>query len=270
MRIALLALAAGLAGCAGAEAAMVAAQPPALAAGAPDELGFHAGETMAFELQLGGVLLGEAQLAVGELGEVDGRRAIVVRSRAATAGAASLLGKVSDEATSVIDADTGRPISLATVFLKGDRRTEASATFDGGVAEMTIQRHGEPAPRKHRITAQAHALHEAHSAIAQVRGWRAAPGAVRTVLVIGGRRMWRVDMKHVGVDTVGSALGNRRALVYDGTAFRARADLAPESGRPARTFRVWLSDDADRVPLRVSAKTEFGAIELTLTDYARP
>jgi hypothetical protein len=42
-----------------------------------------------------------------------------------------------------------------------------------------------------------------------------------------------------------------------------------ESDKPARTFTVWLSDDADRVPLKVSAKTELGDIVMVLTDYQR-
>jgi hypothetical protein len=37
-----------------------------------------------------------------------------------------------------------------------------------------------------------------------------------------------------------------------------------------RTFTVWLTDDADRVPLRVLANTELGDITVDLTDYSRP
>src|SRR5688572_3324825 len=92
-----------IAGCAGVDA-MPAPQAPAAAHAQEPQLGLHPGENMAFEVQLGGVLVGEAQLAVGEIGVADGRSALVVKSRAATAGAAALLRKISDEATSVIDA----------------------------------------------------------------------------------------------------------------------------------------------------------------------
>jgi hypothetical protein len=51
---------------------------------------------------------------------------------------------------------------------------------------------------------------------------------------------------------------------------RARPDLTPEPNRPARSFTVWLSDDADRVPLRFSAHTELGEISIELVDYERP
>lgn len=268
-----LLLAVALAGCAGAEA-MPAPQAPAAAPAADRQpgrqLGLFPGEAMAFEVQLSGVLVGEAQLAVGDLGVADGRPAIVVRSRAATAGAAALVRNIVDEATSVIDADSGRPISVDTNVVMGDKRITANATFSGNAATVTYRRSAEAAPQTTRIDFGANALHDAHTAMAQVRGWKAAPGTTRTVFVIGGRRLWRVDVKYVGEGTIGSALGNRRAVIFDGTGYRARRDLSIESNRPARTFRVWLSDDADRVPLQVSAKTELGDVVMTLTEYSRP
>ena len=65
-------------------------------------------------------------------------------------------------------------------------------------------------------------------------------------------------------------VGNRRAIVLEGTSFRARRDLTAEAGKATRTFRVWLSDDADRVPLKCSAHTELGDIVMDLVEYARP
>lgn len=266
---ALVAVLAGCAGCAGVDA--MPAPPPAAAVSAHErQLGLYPGEAMAFQVQLGGVLVGEAQLAVGELGEVDGRSAIVVRSRAATAGAVALVRNIVDEATTVIDADTGRPLSVETNAVMGAKRFAASATFRGNAATVTFRRGAAATPQTGRIDFGANALHDAHTAMAQLRGWKAAPGATRTVFVIGGRRLWRVDVTYAGEATIGSAVGNRRAVMFDGIAYRARRDLNVESNRPARTFRVWLSDDADRVPLQVIAKTELGDVVMALTEYSRP
>jgi hypothetical protein len=258
-----------LAGCAGADATP-APQTPAAAGPATTQLGLYPGETMAYEVQLGGVLVGEAQLAVGEIGLVEGRRALVVKSRAATAGAAALVRNIVDEATTVIDADTGRPISVETNVVMGEKRTAASATFSGTSASVTYRRTAEAAPQTAKIDFGTNALHDAHSAMAQLRGWKAAPGTTRTVFIVGGRRLWRVDVTYAGEGTIGSALGNRRTVMYDGIAYRAKRDLTVESRLPARTFRVWLSDDADRVPLQVTAKTELGDVVMTLAEYARP
>ena len=91
--MAVLAVAAELLGsCAGAEAMTQPAAPAAHPApAAAVEVGLNPGETMAFEVRLAGIVAGEAQLAVGELGDYQGHRAVVVKSRAATAGAAALI-----------------------------------------------------------------------------------------------------------------------------------------------------------------------------------
>jgi hypothetical protein len=286
VRRTLLALAAGLGaasgvtslgglGCAGAEATALPPAPAPRPAAAPVEVGLNPGETMAFEVRLAGLVAGEAQLAVGALGAYQGHRAVVVKSRAATAGAAAMIRHIVDEATTVIDLDTGRPLALDTVVEQGDTRTTASAKFTDNVANITYERSGEREPHHLRVDFGRGAagsglqVHDAHSAMAQLRGWRAAPGTRRTVFVVGGRRLWRIDVAYAGQDTIGSALGNRRAIRFSGESYRARPDFSPETARPTRTFTVWLSDDADRVPLKVVAKTELGEVVMNLTEYSR-
>lgn len=265
-------LAAG--GCAGAEATTL---PPAPATrpNAPVEIGLNPGETMAFEVRLSGIVAGEAQLAVGELGAYEGHRAVVVKSRAATAGAAALIRHIVDEATTVIDLDTGRPLALETLVEQGDSKITATAKFTDTAADLTYMRSTDQEPHRLRLefgrgaVAAAGLVHDAHSAMAQLRGWRATAGTRRTVFVIGGRRLWRIDVTYAGQDTIGSSIGNRRAIRYTGESYRARPDFSPETPRPTRTFTVWLSDDADRVPLKVMAKTELGDVVMDLTEYSR-
>jgi len=259
-----------LVGCAGADA--MTSQQPAPAASAPqaqDTLGLHPGEQMAFEVHIAGVLAGEAQLAVGQPGEVDGRKVIVVKSRASTAGAAALIKQISDEATSVIDVETGRPISLESLIVNSGKRTTASAKFAGGIAEVTYQRPTDTEPKTQKINFGNVVVNDAHTAMAALRGWKGTKGAVRTVYVIGGRRLWRIDVTYIGEEEIGTALGNRRAIMFEGKSYRAKPNMTVESNKPARTFSVWLSDDADRVPLKVTAQTELGSIVMELTDYTR-
>jgi hypothetical protein len=259
-----------IAGCAGAEAMTVPPAPaarPAVAVAA-EEVGLHPGESMAFEIRLAGILAGEAQLAVGDIGSYEGHRAVVVKSRAATVGAAALVKHIVDEATTVVDMDTGRPIALETLVEVGKNRTTAKARFTARSAEITYTR-SEQAPQHIQLDFGTTTVHDAHSAMAQLRGWRAAPGTVRSVFVIGGRRVWRVDVTYLGEDTIGTATGNRRAVRFTGESYRATRKLTVDPGRPSRTFTVWLTDDADRVPLRVAARTELGEIAMELTDYSR-
>lgn len=237
------------------------------------ELGLVPGETMAFELKLAGIPAGEAQLAVGDIGDVDGHRALIVKSHAETTGAAALVRHVVDESTTVIDAATGLPLSLEIHAEQGDAKGSASATFHTAgathSADVTYRRPEDPNPRTQHLEFGTAAVHDAHSAMAQLRGWRATPGDKRSVYAVGGRRVWRVDVTYVGDDTLGLAIGNRRAMKFLGEAFRTKRDLSAETDKPNRTFAAWLSADADRVPLKLVAKTEFGEIAMELTEYNR-
>jgi hypothetical protein len=266
------AVAAALAGCASADA--MASQSPggAEAVVQPPALGLYPGETMAFEVHLAGVLAGEAQVAVGEVGDVNGVQAIVVKSRAATAGAVALVKAISDEATTVIDVVTGRPLSLSATLSSNGKVSTAAATFagDGKSASVTYRRPQDTADKTTIVKFGDREVYDAHTAMAAMRGWRAQKGAQRTVWVIGGRRLWRIDMTYSGEETIGSALGNRPAIVLDGKGYRARGNMAVDENKPGRTFRVWLSDDADRVPLKVTATTELGEVVMDLTEYQRP
>jgi len=259
-----------LVGCAGAEAMTLAPQPSRVRAMPVDEVGLHPGESMAFEVRLGGVLAGEAELAVGELGQFEGHRAVVVKSRAATAGAAALIDRIVDESTTVVDMDSGRPLAVDTFVEQRGKTTTAHATFTGRVASVTYAHPNDPHPHTYKIDFGAIAVQDTLSAMAQLRGWRAPPGTQRSVYVIGGRQLWRVDVRFVGTETIGSVLGNRRAIHFDGASYRTRPNVLLHGQKPARTFSVWLSDDADRVPLKMTAKTELGEVTMQLTQYDRP
>jgi hypothetical protein len=258
-------------GCAAADAmTSTPTSKPAPVATQTNEVGLNPGESMAFEVRVGGVLAGDAALAVGEIGDFEGKRAVVVKSRAQTAGAAALLKHVLDEAQTVIDIDSGRPMQLETLVEMGDKKTTATATFSGQIADVVYTRSGDPEPHKYKLNFGTNTVHDTHSAMAQVRGWRGKPGDTRSVFVVGGRRLWRVDVKYMGDETIGTAVGNRACVKFEGSSYRARADFKVESNSPARTFTVWLSDDADRVPVKVVAHTELGDLTVDLTEYNRP
>ena len=59
-------------------------------------------------------------------------------------------------------------------------------------------------------------------------------------------------------------------LRIDGLATRVNSRLGYDIGKKPRTYTVWVSDDADRVPLKVVARTELGNLEVELVHYERP
>ncbi|MEZ4359836.1 MAG: DUF3108 domain-containing protein [Kofleriaceae bacterium] len=245
-------------------------QPPAAAPAPVGELGLLPGETMAFVVKLAGLEVGEAALAVGERGAYEGHPALTVRSKIGTTGAARLLRAADDESTTVINLATGAPLRLDTHVLMGGQETFTKALFAPDHVDVEVRRTGVAGVRAYTFGAGDGATLDAHAAMAHLRGWRPARGTSRTVWLVGGRRLWRVDLAYAGDETIGTEQGNRKATRLDGVAYRAQPDRSLDESKPPRRFSVWMSDDADRVPLRVSATTEYGEIELELVDYQRP
>jgi hypothetical protein len=244
--------------------------PAATAADTDDEIqGFAPGEQLAFEVRVAGVLAGEAQFAAGQPGIVDGRRAIAVSSVIKSAGAFALIKEVKDDVTSIIDLERVRPMRTTSDVIFGARRYHADTSFSDHGARIQYTPNGESTRELVYEFGDA-VVHDAHSSMALVRTWTADPGERIALWVIGGRRIWRTEIWVVGTEVIGTKLGNQPAISIDGTSVRSRPDLSPEPSKPPRSFSVWMSDDADRVPLRFSAKTELGDIVIDLVAYERP
>jgi len=194
-----------------------------------------AGEVMEYEVQLRGITVGRVQVAVGDPGEVDGRHAIIVRSRGASAGVVALLGELSWEMTTTVDLDAGYALT-------------EDEEFTAIVAGKRKHEHTD------RTWARDEGHHNIHSAAGGLRGWRSQLGARVAADVHLGNATIPVELR----DSDREMVGDKPAVRYDGIA----ADELSVS--------IWISDDVARVPLRVHCGTKFGDIQIELVGYELP
>lgn len=103
--------------------------------------------------------------------------------------------------------------------------------------------------------------HDLHSALALLRAWRPRLDEVGYFYVVLGRRLWRVDVRHVGPEMIHAQGAPQLTQRLDGVSVRL---WQPEAVEPRR-FSLWLSADAARVPLRMVADASFGQVTLALT-----
>lgn len=108
----------------------------------------------------------------------------------------------------------------------------------------------------------AHA-HDLHSALALLRSWRPRLDEVGYFYAVLGRRLWRVDVRHVGPEMIRAQGAPQLTQRLDGVSVRL---WQPEAVEPRR-FSLWLSADAARVPLRMVADASFGQVTLALTGH---
>jgi hypothetical protein len=103
--------------------------------------------------------------------------------------------------------------------------------------------------------------HDLHSALALLRGWRPRLDEVGYFYVVLGRRLWRVEVRHVGPEMIRAQGAPQLSQRLDGVSVRL---WQPDEVEPRR-FSLWLSSDAARVPLRMVADASFGQVTLALT-----
>ncbi len=103
--------------------------------------------------------------------------------------------------------------------------------------------------------------HDLHSSLALLRAWRPRLDEVGYFYVVLGRRLWRVDVRHVGPEMIRAQGTPQLAQRLDGVSVRL---WQPEKAEPRR-FSLWLSADDARVPLRMVADASFGQVTLGLT-----
>jgi hypothetical protein len=238
---------------------------------------FIPGETMRFELGLRGVVGGEASIAVGAPGVVDGRRTIIVRSRVESAGVVAMFKEIKDEIQTSVDLDTGLPVRLQGHVKFGKRESTIDAAFrlpeakvPGGY-DLTIQRVGAAAPRLvHMIMPGQQPAFDSHTVIGAMRAWRAEDGQYTYFYVLVGRHLWQNTVRMTGRERLRTKLGRFDAVRIEGVARRMTRALKEDKKKPPRSFTLWMSDDDARLPLRVEAKTEYGVVEATLVDYQAP
>lgn len=205
--------------------------PKALRAG--DLLGVP-GESVEYRVAMRGFTLGSVVVAVGQIGEVEGHRAVVVRSRGSGSGAFALFSEISWELKTVLALDLGKALS-------------EEETID---VELPV---GKKEHEHETRDLTADPTHNLHSAAGALRAWRSKLGDTATFDV-------RVVDAYLTVELTDAARekhGDMPAVRYDGVA------------KATGTYKlsIWVSDDETRVPLRFTSQTKWGEVVVDLVSY---
>lgn len=105
--------------------------------------------------------------------------------------------------------------------------------------------------------------HDMHSSMLLLRAWRPRLDESAYFYVVLGRRPWRVDVTSRGPEMI--KLGGEPRLTYRIDGVAERMDPPGIEGTTRKRFSLWLSEDGDRVPLRMVADASFGQVTMTLT-----
>jgi len=152
------------------------------------------GEQMTFSVSLAGIEGGEAVIASGQPGVMDGRRVVVMRSRVETSGLAKAIKEVRDDVTTWIDASSGHPVYQRAQLKFGAREAEMETKFQEGLSgslRFSYQRAGRRVRTIRQRVPATDTVLDGHSLIGVLRGWDPRPGEESYFHVLAGKRLWQ-------------------------------------------------------------------------------
>lgn len=218
------------------------------------------GERLAFRLSWSGLVAGHAAMSVAEE-VVDGRPMWLLTSTTRSTKAIDWFYPVRDRVESRIDPDTGIPLRIEIDQHHGRRTRVRTTVFDQAAHQATTFQPGhdpvmeETPPNVHDIL----------SCLYYLRSFpRLEPGETYVIDVHEGKKNWRLLVHALRREPVGTPAG-----AFDTVAVRAEVRFKGvffDRG----DVRIWFTDDARHLPVKVQIKIRVGSVLAELVDSTLP
>jgi len=186
-----------------------------------------------------------------------------------TIGLARTLWKFDATGTSVVDASTLRPISVRQI--ENDRGekivTELTYSPAGVVSKVTVNPRNETKVRHFDFPR----LFDLQSAMLYLRSQPLEDRSVQRIVVYSATAPYLATVTVLGRERITVPAGTYNAIKFDLQINRIKdGELQPH--RKFRRASAWLSDDPDRLLLKIEAQVFIGSVvcELQSVDFGEP
>ena len=226
---------------------------------------------MTYRVALQGFELAVFTLTVGNVEELHGRKVIPVEGHAKTVGLASHVAHVDDRFTSWIDLETGLSVKFqADEIMPKTKHVEHSVADlhgrTGNTIPVTYQVDSEPSSVEQQ-TVSLPEVYDFNSFVVALRAWEGPAGSKATVESFRSRNLWSITTSIGARDKLATELGEFPVLRFEASTVKLGRAGSRAPGNAERHFTIYVSDDGGRVPLLITAKTDYGDVKLTIVDY---
>ena len=237
---------------------------PALACAGPFAA-FRDGET--FTYKVGFLLFGHAGdiIIAAHDQKLDGADVMSVTTDTRSRGIVRGLYAFDNKAEVVINKQTGRMLSVKESGADPKRATDTAITFD--YAKRTAQYTDRVRPeRSETVPIPDGDPVDLISALVQTRDWNLKPGEKRDLVVQFGSDFFPLSIYADHYEEVSTPLGTYQTLVLVPRMDKNPKGLFKRGGE----IKVWISQDASNLPVKMQLKLNFGSATLLLSDYKSP
>jgi hypothetical protein len=223
-----------------------------LAAPAPP---YSAGERMRFTINYLGMRMGTASITVQEPAD----SAVPVQLEAHTTGLASAIYDFDEKLVSTIDPESGLPSSFVLDTRERDWRHHDTTRYDRPAGKAVLVEKGKTTSTK-EIPISPETL-DFVALVFQLRRMTLEPGDRRTFSVLAGSKVNTVVVEVMDRERVKTHAGT-----FPTVKIRVPTGFTGKFSERNPTY-LWLSDDADRIVVRISTDFSFGGAVAELISY---
>lgn len=235
---------------------------------------FEEGEVLEARVFIEDVAAGSVMLKVGKKCIADGRLALPLTGEGQLGGLLSLLGSGAAETAALIDLDGSLPIEAKWDLEVDDKRTFVELDYASGLYrfhQLKEEPNKRPLNSYRRVDLTTEQTpHDGHSLLGYLRRWDPPEGTQGYLYAVVGKYLLRTDVALTGRERLKTSMGERMAVRIDGAATRvAEKTLEPVPRAKSRPFTLWLTDDEQRIPLRIVVTTELAELTIDLAKHSK-
>jgi hypothetical protein len=188
-----------------------------------------------------------------------------VLTQTRTTGVIGALYPFTGEAVALFDPGDGRMLSANAETKAGSKATKMSVVFDYPRAQAAYTDPLRPT-RSATLTLPPGRPLDLITVLIQARAWQLKAGESHDALVLFDRDFYSFKLTAQKVEKISTPKGKREAMLLVPTL------NGPPKGmfRKGGAIKVWISNDADRLPLQFEVTVKVGTATATLTDYRPP
>ena len=178
-------------------------------------------------------------------------------------GLVDTLYPIANDSESILDAATGRPLTLTTKGRSGRRLTEKLTTFDyekGQAVHVNVVR------PQHNTTVPlpAEPAYDLMVALLQTREWRLRPGESRRVQCVNDEEFFTIEVAATGTERVKTPAGTFNTIVLEPRPVGEPVGFFKKGG----ALKLWISTDERPQIVRMDTRMKIGTVVAVLTRTA--
>ncbi|MEI8134386.1 MAG: DUF3108 domain-containing protein [bacterium] len=218
---------------------------------------FGVGERLVFDITYGFVTAGQAVMVIPGYKYVGGRKSYEINTYAVSSEAFDNIFKVRDKYSSFVDVEGIYPHRFEQHVSEGHYRRDFEAFFDQD--ELTAETNDGS---KFKIPQYVHDILSAFYYVRTLDLTQYHKGQKISLQNFYDGKTHPLDVMILGRQQIQTEAGKFDCIVVE--------PMVVEGGlfKNEGSIRIWLTNDANKMPVKVSTKVIVGAIDITLTKYS--